>query len=99
MTWTAAPEAVVTFRQLQNACQTNIPGQNTVLYRGKTYCFEPDYVTHPDGAITGEIHRFDRDNNVVETKPFHIDPSGKIQADYVLRQIRKRAMKQSGGCD
>ncbi len=90
--WTAAPDAVRMFRRLHET-STNTMGQNTISHRGKTYFFEPDYVTHPDGAITGEIYRLDGDRNVVETKRFRIEPTGKVSADHVLKRAAKRAME------
>ena len=91
MEWSAAPGAVQMFRRLHNAC-INTMGQNTFVHRGKTYFFEPDYFTHADGAITVEIHRLDNAKNVVETKRFRIEPTGKVSADHVLKQLAKRVM-------
>lgn len=92
MDWTASPDAARMFRRLHNQSD-NTMGQNTISHRGKTYFFEPDYVTHPDGAITGEIYRLDGDRSIVETKPFRIEPTGKVSADHVMKQAAKRAIE------
>ena len=37
------------------------------------YTFEPDYVTHDDGSITGDIFTVDQSQNVKRIEPFKID--------------------------
>jgi hypothetical protein len=57
------------------------------------YTFEPDYVTHDDGSITGDIFTVDQSQNVKRIEPFKIDADGTVTHGGPLKKFAKKMIR------
>ena len=94
MTWNASAKATATYRRLIEACDEfkfDIP--RTFIVNKRMYTFEPDYVTHDDGSITGDIFTVDQSQNVKWIEPFKIDADGTVTRGGPLKKFAKKMIR------
>ncbi len=94
MTWKTSKKASDTYFKLITACNEfkfDIP--RTFIVNKRMYTFEPDYVTHDDGSITGDIFTVDQSQNVKRIEPFKIDADGTVTRGGPLKKFAKKMIR------
>lgn len=94
MTWKTSKKASDTYSKLSNACNEfkfDIP--RTFVISKRVYTFEPDYVTHDDGSITGDLYTIDQAQNVKSIEQFKIDANGVITQGAPLKKFAKKMIR------
>ena len=91
MTWNASAKATATYQRLIEACdEFKFDLAKTFIVGKRVYTFEPDYMTHADGSITGDIFTVDQVQNVKRIEPFRIDANGKVTQNAPLKKFAQK---------
>lgn len=79
MGWSCTRAAGDTMQEWVDECLKQTQSQNVYRNRrGDKQFWEHDRVEHADGAITGEIWRYNGNNNCIRVCGFRIEPNGDV---------------------